>query len=129
MDGAPLAQDYDFAVRMSQIEIDLAALEITELRTLAGEQAGKGPGPESSILKVKGTELQQRLTEMTLEAVGRYGLVDFRSLAGNLANDNLVGPEYATFAAPHHFNMRKASIYGGSNEIQRNIITKMVLGL
>lgn len=129
MDGAPLSDDYDFARKLSQLEIDLAALEITELRTLAGEQAGKGPGPESSILKVKGTEIQQRLTELTLEAVGQYGAPDFRSLEGNLANDNAVGPAYATHAAPHYFNHRKASIYGGSNEIQRNIITKMVLGL
>ncbi len=129
MDGAPLGDDYDFARKMSQLEIDLAALEITELRTLAGEQAGKGPGPESSILKVKGTEIQQRLTELTLEAVGRYGLPDFRSYEDSLANDNSIGPDYAKYAAPLYFNMRKTSIYGGSNEIQRNIITKMVLGL
>ncbi len=129
MDGAPLSEDFDFARKLSQLEIDLAALEITELRTLAGEQAGKGPGPESSILKVKGTEIQQRLTELTVEAVGTYGLPDFRSFEDNLANDNAPGPDYATHAAPHYFNFRKASIYGGSNEIQRNIITKMVLGL
>ncbi|HBQ52853.1 MAG TPA: pimeloyl-CoA dehydrogenase large subunit, partial [Erythrobacter sp.] len=69
LDGEPLIDDLDFARKVSQLEIDLAALEITELRTLAGEQAGKGPGPESSILKIKGTEIQQRLTELTLEAV------------------------------------------------------------
>lgn len=133
LDGNPLIKDFDFARKVSQLEIDLAALEITELRTLAGEQAGKGPGPESSILKIKGTEIQQRLTELTLEAVGSYGT----PLYGNIAqvpgdagsNQYPVGPDYAQHAAATYFNMRKTSIYGGSNEIQRNIITKMILGL
>jgi alkylation response protein AidB-like acyl-CoA dehydrogenase len=131
--GSPLIEDVDFARKVSQLEIDLAALEITELRTLANEQAGKGPGPESSILKIKGTEIQQRLTELTLEAVGPYGT----PLYGNIANvpgdagsnQYPVGPDYAQHAAATYFNMRKTSIYGGSNEIQRNIITKMILGL
>ncbi len=129
LDGEPLLQDMGFATKISQLEIDLAALEITELRTLAGEQAGKGPGPESSLLKVKGTEIQQRLTELTLEAVGHYGMPDFRSFPADGSNDFPIGPDYAHSAAPTYFNMRKTSIYGGSNEIQRNIITKMVLGL
>ncbi|MEP3226251.1 MAG: acyl-CoA dehydrogenase family protein [Parasphingorhabdus sp.] len=129
LDGKPLLEDMGFATKISQLEIDLAALEITELRTLAGEQAGKGPGPESSLLKVKGTEIQQRLTELTLEAVGQYGTPDFRSFPADGSNDFPIGPDYAHSAAPTYFNMRKTSIYGGSNEIQRNIITKMVLGL
>lgn len=129
LDGKPLIEDMGFARKISQLEIDLAALEITELRTLAGEQAGKGPGPESSLLKVKGTEIQQRLTELTLEAVGHYGTPDFRSFPDDGSNDFPIGPDYAHHAAPTYFNMRKTSIYGGSNEIQRNIITKMILGL
>lgn len=129
LDGKPLIEDMGFARKISQLEIDLAALEITELRTLAGEQAGKGPGPESSLLKVKGTEIQQRLTELTLEAVGYYGTPDFRSFPEDGSNDFPIGPDYAHHAAPTYFNMRKTSIYGGSNEIQRNIITKMILGL
>ncbi len=129
LDGKPLLEDIDFARKVSQLEIDLTALEITELRTLAGEQAGKGPGPESSILKIKGTEIQQRLTELTLEAVGHYGSPDVRSFPVDGGNDFAVGPDHAHFAAPAYFNMRKTSIYGGSNEIQRNIITKMILGL
>ncbi len=129
LDGKPLSQDMGFARKISQLEIDLAALEITDLRTLAGEQAGKGPGPESSLLKVKGTEIQQRLTELTLEAVGYYGAPDFRSFPDDGSNDFPIGPDYAHQAAPSYFNMRKTSIYGGSNEIQRNIITKMILGL
>ncbi|NQV95172.1 MAG: acyl-CoA dehydrogenase family protein, partial [Sphingomonadales bacterium] len=125
LDGKPLIEDMGFAQKISQLEIDLSALEITELRTLAGEQAGKGPGPESSLLKVKGTEVQQRLTELTLEAVGHYGTPDFRSFPDDGSNDFPIGPDYAHHAAPTYFNMRKTSIYGGSNEIQRNIITKM----
>jgi alkylation response protein AidB-like acyl-CoA dehydrogenase len=117
-----------FKRKIAELEVDLTALEYTELRTLAGEAAGKGPGPESSLLKVKGTEIQQRITELALEAVGHYGAPYFRGF-GEGDNEHPIGPEYAHHSAPHYFNMRKTSIYGGSNEIQRNIIAKMVLGL
>ena len=96
---------------MAELEIDLSALEFTELRTLAGEASGKGPGPESSILKIKGTEIQQRLQELALEAVGHYGAPFLRDLGHNAG----VGPEYAADAAGDMFNGRKTSIYGGSN--------------
>ena len=126
-DGKPLIEDEDFQRKLAELEIDLSALEITELRVLAREHAGKGPGPESSLLKIKGTEIQQRLTELTLEAVGNYAQPYLRDTPGG--NEFPIGPEYARSAAPIYFNWRKASIYGGSNEIQRNIIAKMVLGL
>ena len=129
IDGEPLIKDDSFARKISQLEIDLTALEFTELRTLARESEGKGPGPESSILKVKGTEIQQRLTELTLEAVGTYGAPDFRGFPEDGSNEFPIGPDYAHHAGPNYFNFRKTSIYGGSNEIQRNIITKMILGL
>jgi hypothetical protein len=129
LDGEPLIKDDSFARKISQLEIDLTALEFTELRTLARESAGKGPGPESSILKVKGTEIQQRLTELTLEAVGTYGAPDRRGFPEDGSNEFPIGPDYAHPSAPTYFNFRKTSIYGGSNEIQRNIITKMILGL
>ena len=129
LDGTPLIEDDSFARKISQLEIDLTALEFTELRTLARESSGQGPGPESSILKVKGTEIQQRLTELTLEAVGNYGAPYFRGFPDDSSNEFAIGPDYAHHAAPNYFNMRKTSIYGGSNEIQRNIITKMILGL
>ena len=125
----PLIEDHDFARKVSQLEIDLSALEFTELRTLAGEAQGKGPGPESSILKVKGTEIQQRLTELTMEAVGNYAAPYSRGFPADRSNEYPIGPDYAHGAAPTYFNMRKTSIYGGSNEIQRNIISKMILGL
>ena len=117
-----------FKRKIAELEVDLAALEYTELRTLAGESSGKGPGPESSLLKIKGTEIQQRLTELALEAAGVYGAPYFRSF-GEGDNSFAVGPDTARRVAPVYFNMRKTSIYGGSNEIQRNIIAKMVLGL
>jgi len=126
-DGKPLIDDEDFQRKLAELEIDLSALEMTELRVLAREHAGKGPGPESSLLKIKGTEIQQRLTELTLEAVGNYAQPYVRDLPGG--NEFAIGPDYARAAAPVYFNWRKASIYGGSNEIQRNIIAKMVLGL
>lgn len=129
LDGAPLIKDDSFARKISQLEIDLTALEFTELRTLARESEGKGPGPESSILKVKGTEIQQRLTELTLEAVGNYSAPYYRGFPEDGSNEFAIGPDYAHHSGPNYFNFRKTSIYGGSNEIQRNIITKMILGL
>ena len=125
-DAGPLLADPFFKRRVAELEIDLTALEFTELRTLAGESSGKGPGPESSILKIKGTEIQQRLTELALEAAGHYGAPFLRGLPHN---SGAIGPDYAEGVAGQYFNTRKTSIYGGSNEIQRNIIAKMVLGL
>jgi len=127
-DGRALIEDFEFTRKIAELEIDLLALEYTELRTLAREQAGRGPGPESSILKIKGTEIQQRLTELAMEAVGNYAAPYFRGFPAD-SNEYPIGPDYAANTAPLYFNMRKTSIYGGSNEIQRNIIAKMVLGL
>jgi len=126
VDGKPLIETDDFSHKVAELEVELAALEYTELRTLAAESKGKMAGPESSILKIRGTEIQQRITELTEEAVGYYAFPNERRL-GN--NEYPVGPDYAVGAAGRYFNMRKASIYGGSNEIQRNIIAKAVLGL
>jgi alkylation response protein AidB-like acyl-CoA dehydrogenase len=125
-DAGPLLADPAFKRKVAELEIDLTALEFTELRTLAGESSGKGPGPESSILKIKGTEIQQRLTELTLEAAGHYGGPYLRGLPHNIG---AIGPDEAHGVAGAYFNTRKTSIYGGSNEIQRNIIAKAVLGL
>ncbi|MGQ5702257.1 acyl-CoA dehydrogenase family protein [Sandaracinobacteroides sp. A072] len=126
--GEPLLHNPFFRRKVAELETDLTALEFTELRTLAGEASGKGPGPESSLLKVKGTEIQQRITELVLEAAGHYAAPYFRQFPEG-SNEYPIGPEFAHRAAPAYFNMRKTSIYGGSNEIQRNIIAKMVLGL
>ena len=128
-DGETLLKDAAFKRKVAELEIDLYALEYTELRTLAAESAGKGPGPESSVLKIKGTEIQQRVTELALEAAGHYGAPYFRGFPTDGDNMHAIGPDYAHRTAPTYFNVRKTSIYGGSNEIQRNIIAKMVLGL
>jgi len=124
----PLIANPFFKRKIAELEIDLTALEFTELRSLAGEAEGKGPGPESSLLKIKGSEIQQRITELALEAVGHYGAPYFRGF-GEGDNEHPIGPDYAHRAAPTYFNTRKTTIYGGSNEIQRNIIAKMVLGI
>jgi alkylation response protein AidB-like acyl-CoA dehydrogenase len=126
VDGEPLIETAEFSRKVAALEIDLTALEFTELRTLAAESHGHMAGPESSILKIRGTEIQQRITELTVEAIGYYALPDEHGLG---SNEYPVGPDYAVGAAGRYFNMRKASIYGGSNEIQRNIIAKAVLGL
>ncbi len=127
-DGAPLLDSADFSKKIAELEVDLTALEYTELRTLASESKGQGPGPESSILKIKGTEIQQRITELTMEAVGNYASPWVPQLD---RGDNYlsIGPDHAEAVSQNYFNNRKTSIYGGSNEIQRNIIAKMVLGL
>jgi alkylation response protein AidB-like acyl-CoA dehydrogenase len=128
--GDSLLDDRNFARRLAAIEIELKALEYTELRTLAAVATGKAPGPESSILKVKGTELQQAIDELFVDAAGYYALpyvpeqyqVDFPV-------SEMVGSGAETQTSLRYFNNRKASIYGGSNEIQKNIISKHVLGL
>ena len=123
--GGALLADPFFKRKVAELEIDLTALEFTELRTLAAESSGKGPGAESSILKIKGTEIQQRLQELALEAAGHYGA----PFLGEGGHNSGVGPLHSIDTAGDYFNGRKTSIYGGSNEIQRNIIAKMVLGL
>ena len=129
LDGdKPLLANPFFRRKVAELEMDLTALEYTELRSLAGDAAGKGPGPESSLLKIKGSEIQQRLTELALEAAGHYGAPYFRGF-GEGDNEHPIGPDWATRTAPTYFNTRKTTIYGGSNEIQRGIIAKMVLGL
>jgi alkylation response protein AidB-like acyl-CoA dehydrogenase len=127
-DGAPLLQDTDFSRKLAELEIDLLALEYTDLRLLAAENAGQSPGPESSILKIKGTQIGQRITELLLEAAGVYGAPYLRGR--NMQGANSINiPDDLISIGPEYFNMRKTSIYGGSNEIQRNIIAKAVLGL
>jgi len=116
-----------FRDKISSVEIDLMALEMTELRTVYAESAGRAPGPEASILKIRGTEIQQAITELLFEAVGHYAFPVEDEREG--ANEPPIGPDYAGQLAPTYFNWRKSSIYGGSNEIQKNIIAKLVLGL
>ncbi|MEQ8504335.1 MAG: acyl-CoA dehydrogenase family protein [Rhodospirillales bacterium] len=130
--GRPLIEDARFRERMAEVEIELTALEMTELRLLSEEAAGRKPGPEASILKLKGTQVQQGVTELLLEAVGNRAHVFDPGILEDewpgVANDGPPVPEHAATVASHYFNWRKASIYGGSNEIQRSIIAKAILG-
>ena len=126
----PLANDRNFMRKLAAVEVELKALEFTELRTLAAVASGKAPGPESSILKLKGTELQQAVDELYVEAAGYYALPYVPSqYALNFPESDRVGEGSETQSSLTYFNFRKASIYGGSNEIQKNIIAKHVLGL
>jgi pimeloyl-CoA dehydrogenase large subunit len=123
--GRPLIHDPLFRQKLASTEIELMALELTQMRVVAAEgKHGKGkPDPASSILKIKGSEIQQTLTELLLEVTGPFALPFVQDNARN-TNDDWASPIAATY-----FNYRKVSIYGGSNEIQRNIIAKAVLGL
>ena len=127
--GRPLAEDHRFREKIASVEIDLLALEFTELRALSRRAAGKEPGTEANILKIRGTEVQQRLTELHLEAVGAYANPYIPEALKDGWNEEPIGPDYAVGAAPRYFNWRKASIYGGTNEIQKGILAKFVLGL
>jgi alkylation response protein AidB-like acyl-CoA dehydrogenase len=122
--GRTLMQDARFRDKVARVEIELMALEITNLRFLDQmRRTGQPPGADVSMLKIKGTEIQQALTELMVQAVGPLAQ-PFKALDG--------AEEFDTFAAslaPRYCNMRKTTIYAGSNEIQRNIIAKMTLGL
>ena len=129
VDGRPLLLDDGFASKVADIEIQLLALEMTSLRHLTDEAAGRPIGPEASMLKIRGSEIRQALTELTVEAVGYYALPLSGGPQVDGRNEPPVGPEHAGPAMPDYLFGRAASIYGGSNEIQKNIIAKMVLGL
>ncbi len=127
--GKPLIEDVRFRDRLAQVEIDLRALEITLLRVLDAEREKRQPGPEASLLKIKGSEIQQVLTELTMMAAGPAALPYVREGDNGAADVEWLSDEAFRYATGHYFNFRKTSIYGGSNEIQRNIITQLVLGL
>jgi len=114
--------------KVAEVELSISALELTELRLLSALENGGNPGAESSILKIKGTEIQQRLTEIFVEAAGEYALM-YPGAHGYGSNDKPSGPEFAAASLSKYLNMRKTSIYCGSNEIQKNIISKFVLGV
>ncbi|MBN7797503.1 acyl-CoA dehydrogenase family protein [Parahaliea mediterranea] len=128
--GGFLSDDPAFSRKLAELEIELKALEFTELRTLSALSTGESPGPQSSILKVCGTEVAQRIDELFVEAAGMAGL-PYRPdhYLGNAEVDQAGCVESYVNRTPWYFNNRKASIYGGSNEIQKNIIAKTVLGI
>jgi alkylation response protein AidB-like acyl-CoA dehydrogenase len=130
--GVPLIEDPRFRDRIAQVEIELMALEVTNLRVIAMAMTSNAPGPESSILKVQGTEIQQALTELMMHVLGPQALpwqLGATAVGPEQHEGPVSGPEWALPISARYFNHRKASIYAGSNEIQRNIIAKMMLGL
>jgi len=120
-DGRPLLEDPRTAARIAELENELVALELTALRVVAHSDGGK-PHPASSVLKLRGSELQQAATELVLDIAGPLSVASF-------ANGGSDIPEWARAAAPEYLNYRKVTIYGGSNEVQRTIIAGTILGL
>lgn len=127
-DGHKLIEDPEFRRKVEEVEIQLHALDFTEMRFFSRMSTGQRPGAESSLFKTRGTELQQAITELALEAV-QYSAMPFVENPWLQKNESWPQPDYAVTTAPYYFSMRKGSIYAGSNEIQRNIMAKMVLGL
>ena len=128
--GKPLAEDPEFRRRVAQIETELKSLEITQLRVMSAEKAGEGrQNPLSAVLKLKGTELLQATTELAMDVGGPLAMPDWADELEALSNEPEVGPVWATEATRSYLFLRAASIYGGTNEIMKNIVSKGVLGL
>jgi len=127
--GEGMDENRRFRDKVALLEIDLMALELSNLRMIASLRGGRDPGAEASILKIKGSEIQQRISELAFEALGPSALPFQREALEEGWNGEIIGPDYAPPVAPKYFNMRKTSIYGGSNEIQHNILAKAMLGL
>jgi alkylation response protein AidB-like acyl-CoA dehydrogenase len=125
--GKPLLHDPLFAAKVAALEIELMAVEATALEVLTQEH--QAPGPEASLLKVCGTDIQQLLAELAMAAAGPMALPFDRAYLEGESRHAVTGDDAAAPLAAHYFNCRKTSIYGGSNEIQRNIIAQMILGL
>lgn len=125
--GEPLIKQPDFSARLAELEVELMAVEMTDLRVVAAAESGGVPGAESSFLKIMGTEVRQKISKLYREAAGPYAL-PFTAENGDPL-DSPVGPDFADIAATEYFNLRKLSIFGGTNEIQKNIIAKAILGL
>ena len=128
-DGGQLIDDPAFRAKLASAAVALDAIEMTEHRVLAALSSGQPPGPASSMLKTQGTELMQRLDEIALEGIGVFAAVDQAEARAPGANVAFAGPEHGLTATARYLNDRAASIYGGSNEIQRDIMARLVLGL
>ena len=126
---ATLMDDRRFREKLWETEVELKALEMTQLRVLSdiAVRGGKKPHPASSVLKLKGSEIQQTITHLLMDVVGPYAIPRASGQEGS--NEPSVGPDWADAIAPGYFNYRKVSIYGGSSEVQKGIIAKAILGL
>ncbi|MDP6566011.1 MAG: acyl-CoA dehydrogenase family protein [Alphaproteobacteria bacterium] len=128
-DGRALLEDATFRARIGRAEVALRALEYTSLRIMARESAGQGPGPEASTLKISGTEIEQTLNELLIEAMAYYAAPYPADALDPERNEPPIGPDHGVGLMQEHLLRRAATIYGGSNEIQRGIIAKAVLEL
>jgi len=126
--GKPLLEDPFFAARVAKVEMELNALKTTNLRILAQADAGAAAGPESSMLKVKGTIVRLEINDLARRALGPYALPFSSEALEEGYNEEPIGPDYANPIAAKYFNNRKMPIFAGSNEVQRGIISKTKLG-
>jgi acyl-CoA dehydrogenase len=127
--GNRLLDDNAFRQRLAAAEVKVLAIEMSEHRVMSALAAERNPGPASSMLKIEGTEAVQQLDELAIEIAGYYGLANQPEARNPASNVAPIGPAHSLFAMPRYLNNRAASIYGGSNQIQRNIIARLVLGL
>ena len=128
-EGSPLIDDPDFSGKLAAAEIAVQAIEMTEHRVMSALSAGNQPGPASSMLKTQGTEAMQKIDELAIEAAAYYAYVDQPQAREPGSNVSPVGPDHSLVAMARYMNNRAGSIYGGSNEIQRDIMARLVLGL
>ncbi len=128
IDGERLVDDGEFARKLAEVEIDLAGLLVTEHRVMSQLAQGQNPGPASSLLKARGTETSQRISELSIEALGFYAAPFEPEARKQGANVRAVTPMHGLVFMPQYLNTRAATIYGGSSEVQRNIMAKLILG-
>jgi len=128
VNGKPLLQEPQFAARVADVEIELMALEMTALGLVADGASSK-IGPEASLLKIEGTQISQEISQLQLESAGPTGLAFDPAYLDGRTEHAVNGDDDAAPLAAHYFNLRKITIFGGSNEVQRNVISKMILGL
>jgi alkylation response protein AidB-like acyl-CoA dehydrogenase len=128
--GKPLIEDPEFRRRIAALETELKSLEITQLRVLSAQKPGESrQDPLTAVLKLKGTELLQATTELAMDVAGPLAMPDWADELETLSNEPELGPVWATEATRGYLFLRAASIYGGTNEIMKNIVSKAVLGL
>ena len=128
-DGQALIEDADFRRKLAEAEIGVGAIDATEQRLMSAMNQGQNPGAASSMMKALGTEMTQRLSELGVEAVAYYAAPFQPDARVPGSNVEPIGPDHGVPVLPRYLNFRAASIYAGSNEIQRNIMAKLVLGL
>ncbi len=126
--GEPLSASAQWREKMAALEMEIDAVEMNEMMFYSGLKTGDAPGNMGSVVKMRGTEVGQKVTELAVEAVGWYG-APFTELRNYDSNIVPVGGDYVDDVSPRYFNTRKTTIYGGSSEVQRNVLAKAMLGL